>query len=310
MSDGTKRVIALGFFDGVHVGHGALLKAAVAEAKRLGATSCVMSFDRHPGAAVTGKPVPMINSNQDRVWIMEHYYGIEEVILAEFNEHMMHQPWDEFVEDYLVGELGAVCVITGSDNRFGARGQGNPDRLREKCAQLGIGCQIIGMVEVDGQEVHSTRIRALLEQGNVAAANRLLGHPHILTHTVEEGKKLGRALGFPTVNLAFRPGVIVPAHGVYVTRVHIGDRVEIAVTNIGIRPTVEDDNHVSVEGFILDYSGDLYGKEIRMEFYDYLRPERKFPDFEALTKEVMHNADQTREYFAAHPEIGADDPKA
>lgn len=309
MSDGKKRVVAIGFFDGVHLGHGALMRATVAEAKRLGAVPCVMSFDRHPGAAVTGKPVPMINSNQDRVWIMENYYGIEEVILAEFNEQMMHQPWDEFVEDYLVGELGAVCVITGSDNRFGAKGQGNPERLRQKCAELGIGCQIIGMVEVDGVEVHSTRIRSLLEQGNVTSANRLLGHPHILTHRVEAGKKLGSALGFPTVNLAFQPGVIVPAHGVYVTRVHIGDTVEIAVTNIGIRPTVEDDNHVSVEGFILDYSGNLYGREIRMEFYDYLRPERKFPDFEALTREVMHNADQTREYFANHPEIGQNDPE-
>ena len=124
MSDGKRRVVAIGFFDGVHLGHGALMRATVQEAKRLDAEACVMSFDRHPGAAITGRPVPMINSNQDRVWIMKHYYGIEEVILAEFNEKMMHQPWDEFVEDYLVGELGAVCVITGDDNRFGARGQG------------------------------------------------------------------------------------------------------------------------------------------------------------------------------------------
>lgn len=165
-----------------------------------------MSFDRHPGAAITGRPVPMINSNQDRVWIMKHYYGIEEVILAEFNEKMMHQPWDEFVEDYLVGELGAVCVITGDDNRFGARGQGNPERLRQKCAELGIGCKIIGMVEVDGVQVHSTKIRELLQAGEMEQVDRLLGHPHILTHRVEKGKKLGSALGFPTVNLAFAPG--------------------------------------------------------------------------------------------------------
>ena len=131
MSDGKRRVIAIGFFDGVHLGHGALMEATVQEAKRLDAVPCVMSFDRHPGAAVTGRPMPLINSNQDRVWIMKHYYGIEEVILAEFNEKMMHQPWDEFVEDYLVGELGAVCVITGSDNHFGAKGQGNPERLRQ-----------------------------------------------------------------------------------------------------------------------------------------------------------------------------------
>lgn len=304
MSDGKKRVIALGYFDGVHVGHAALMEATVAEAKRLGAIPSVMSFDRHPASAITGKPVPMINSNQDRIWLMEHYYGIEEVILAEFNDKMQHQPWDEFVEEYLYQELGAVCVITGDDNRFGAKGQGNPERLRQKCEELGIGCQIIGMVELDGIQVHSTKIRGLLMEGKIAEANHLLGHPHVLTNRVAQGKKLGRALGFPTVNLTFQAGVIVPAYGVYVTSVHFDGEAYAAVTNIGVRPTVEDgSDRVTVEGFILDFSGDLYGKEIRMEFFDYLRPEKKFPNFEALTKEVMHNADQTREFFQKHPEL-------
>ena len=272
VSDGKKRVIALGFFDGVHVGHAALMRATVAEAKRLGAIPSVMSFDRHPATAITGKPVPMINSNQDRIWLMEHYYGIEEVILAEFNDKMQHQPWDEFVEEYLYQELG-------------------------------IGCQIISMVELDGVQVHSTQIRKLLTQGKIAEANHLLGHPHVLTNRVEHGKKLGHVLGFPTVNLAFERGVIVPAYGVYVTSVHFDQQSYAAVTNIGVRPTVEDGSRlVTVEGFILDFHGDLYGKEIRMEFFDYLRPERKFPNFEALTAEVMHNADQTREFFEQHPE--------
>lgn len=175
MSDGKKRVIALGFFDGVHVGHAALMRATVAEAKRLGAIPSVMSFDRHPATAITGKPVPMINSNQDRIWLMEHYYGIEEVILAEFNDKMQHQPWDEFVEEYLYQELGAVCVITGDDNHFGAKGQGNPERLKQKCQELGIGCQIISMVELDGVQVHSTQIRKLLTQGKIAEANTCWG---------------------------------------------------------------------------------------------------------------------------------------
>ena len=303
MSDGKKRVIALGFFDGVHVGHAALMKATVAEARRLGSIPSVMSFDRHPATAITGKPVPMINSNQDRIWLMEHYYGIEEVILAEFNSKMQHQPWDEFVEKYLYQELGAVCVITGDDNHFGDKGLGNPQRLKQKCQELGIGCQIISMVELDGVQVHSTQIRNLLTQGKIVQANHLLGHPHVLTNRVGHGKKLGHVLGFPTVNLAFERGVIVPAYGVYVTSVHFDQQSYAAVTNIGVRPTVEDGSRlVTVEGFILDFHGDLYGKEIRMEFFDYLRPERKFPNFEALTAEVMRNADQTRAFFQAHPE--------
>lgn len=117
----------------------------------------------------------MINSNQDRIWLMEHYYGIEEVILAEFNSKMQHQPWDEFVEKYLYQELGAVCVITGDDNHFGDKGLGNPQRLKQKCQELGIGCQIISMVELDGVQVHSTQIRNLLTQGKIVQANHLLG---------------------------------------------------------------------------------------------------------------------------------------
>lgn len=302
MSNGKKRVIALGFFDGVHVGHAALMRATVEEAARLDASPCVMSFDRHPASAITGHQVPMINSNQDRIWLMEHYYGIEEVVLAEFNDRMKNQPWDEFVEEYLYQELGAVCVITGDDNRFGAKGQGNPERLRQKCTELGIDCRIIGMVEMNGVQVHSTRIRNLLMEGKIEEVNHLLGHPHVLTHRVQQGKKLGTTLGFPTVNLAFPPGVIVPAHGVYATRVHFDDQSYMAVTNIGVRPTVDDGDRVTVEGFILDFNGDLYGREVRMEFYEYIRPERKFPSFEALTREVMHNADQTREFFREHPE--------
>ena len=159
------------------------------------------------------------------------------------------------------------------------------------------------MVELDGVQVHSTQIRNLLTQGKIVQANHLLGHPHVLTNRVGHGKKLGHVLGFPTVNLAFERGVIVPAYGVYVTSVHFDQQSYAAVTNIGVRPTVEDGSRlVTVEGFILDFHGDLYGKEIRMEFFDYLRPERKFPNFEALTAEVMRNADQARAFFQAHPE--------
>jgi riboflavin kinase/FMN adenylyltransferase len=155
---------------------------------------------------------------------------------------------------------------------------------------------------VEGTQVHSTLIRTLLEQGRIEEANRFLGHPHILTHTVEAGKHLGSALGFPTVNLAFQPGVLVPAYGVYATKLYLGEEDtegHIAVTNIGVRPTVEQTDRVTVEGFILDFSGDLYGKTLRMEFYHYLRGERRFESLQALTEEVMRNAEQTRQYFAA-----------
>ncbi|MCD8354216.1 MAG: riboflavin biosynthesis protein RibF, partial [Clostridiales bacterium] len=178
-------------------------------------------------------------------------------------------------------------------------GAGDAQRLREKCAQMGIGCEIVGMVEMDGQQIHSTLIRDLITAGEMEQANRYLGHPHMLTNRVGQGKHLGRTLGFPTVNLQFQPGVLVPARGVYATKVYVEGQCYIAVTNVGVRPTVEDTQQVNVEAFLLDFSGDLYGKELRVEFYRHLRGERKFPSVEALRDEVMRNAQQTRDYFAA-----------
>lgn len=292
-----RRVIALGFFDGVHLGHAALLEKVKERAAQLGATSAVMTFDIHPSALLAQTPVPLINSAEDRVWLMKQVYGIEEVILAHFDEKMMHQPWDEFVTDYLVGELGAIHVVAGSDNRFGDRGMGNAERLQAKCAELGIGCDIMGMVEVDHQQVHSTMIRFLLSQGKMEEAARYLGHPHILSDQVVPGKHLGRKLGFPTVNLYFQDGVLVPALGVYVTRVYVNDQAHIAVTNVGMRPTVELADRVNVEAFLLDFSGDLYGKRLRVEFLHHLRGEHHFPTVEALVAEVQRNIQQTRDYF-------------
>ena len=298
----TKRVIALGFFDGVHTGHGALLQRVTQRARELDAVPTAFTFDRSPTAANTGQHVPLLSSVEDRVWLMRSCSHIQEVIVSSF-DGMMRMDWQDFITEYLVRELGVVHVVAGHDFHFGYMGKGNPQRLQEMCAQLGVGCDIIGKIEREGITISSTYIRTLIAQGEMERADAFLGHPHVLTDRVAHGKKLGSTLGFPTVNLAFAPGVIVPAYGVYATRVHIGDTVENAVTNIGVRPTVQDDNHVTVEGFILDYHGDLYGQEVRMEFYKYLRPERKFPDFQALTREVMHNADQTREYFASHPHL-------
>ena len=293
-----KRVIALGFFDGVHKGHGALLRTVAQVADRLGAKPCAFTFDRSPTAAITGQAVPLLSSVEDRVWLMRRYYGIEEVIVAPF-DGMQKMDWQDFVSEYLQKELGAVHVVAGHDFHFGYMGKGNPQRLQEKCRELGMGCDIIQKVEQDGITISSTYIRTLIAQGEVERADQFLGHPHTLTNRVAHGKKIGTTtLGFPTVNLLIPQGVIVPAYGVYATRVWFDGQCRCAVTNVGVRPTVEDnDGHVTVEGFILDFDGDLYGHEIRMEFYKYLRPEQCFPSMDALAAEIRRNAQQTRDYF-------------
>lgn len=293
-----KRVIALGFFDGVHKGHGALLRTVAQVADRLGAKPCAFTFDRSPTAAITGQAVPLLSSVEDRVWLMRRCYGIEEVIVAPF-DGMQKMDWQDFVSEYLQKELGAVHVVAGHDFHFGYMGKGNPQRLQEKCRELGMGCDIIQKVEQDGITISSTYIRTLIAQGEVERADQFLGHPHTLTNRVAHGKKIGTTtLGFPTVNLLIPQGVIVPAFGVYATRVWFDGQCRCAVTNVGVRPTVEDnDGHVTVEGFILDFDGDLYGHEIRMEFYKYLRPEQCFPSMDALAAEIRRNAQQTRDYF-------------
>jgi len=293
-----KRVIALGFFDGVHRGHGALLQAVTAAADRLEAVPCAFTFDRSPTAVITGLPVPLLSSVEDRIWLMRRYYGIQEVIVAPF-DGMQRMDWQDFIVNYLIGDLGAVHVVAGHDFHFGYMGKGNPQRLKEKCAELGVGCDIIGKVEQDGITISSTYIRTLIAQGEMERATQFLGHPHTLTDRVAHGKKIGSsALGFPTVNLQVPPRVIVPAYGVYATRVWFDGQCRCAVTNVGVRPTVEDnDGRVTVEGFILDFDGNLYGHEVRMEFYKHLRPERKFDSLQALSDEIRSNAQQTRVYF-------------
>ncbi|MEM5781002.1 MAG: riboflavin biosynthesis protein RibF [Lawsonibacter sp.] len=297
-----KRVIALGFFDGVHRGHGALLQTVTAVADRVGGVASVFTFDRSPTAVITGQSIPLLSSVEDRIWLMRRYYGIQEVIVAPF-DGMMKMDWDEFIVQYLVHELGVVHVVAGHDFHFGYMGKGNPDRLRAKCAELGIGCDVVGKVEQDGITISSTYIRTLIAQGEMERAAQFLGHPHTLTDRVAHGKKIGgSALGFPTVNLRIPPGIIVPAHGVYAARAWFDGQCRCAVTNVGVRPTVEDnDGRVTVEGFLLDFDGNLYGHEVRMEFFTYLRPEQKFSSMQALSDEIRRNAQQTSDYFRLHP---------
>ena len=213
--------------------------------------------------------------------------------------------WRDFITQYLVKELGVVHVVAGHDFHFGYMGKGNPQRLQETCAQLGIGCDIIGKVELEDITISSTYIRTLIAQGEMDRAVEFLGHPHVLTNRVTHGKKIGSSsLGFPTVNLQIPSPVIVPAFGVYATQVSVAGQRYAAVTNVGVRPTVEDnDGRVTVEGFILDFSGDLYGQELRMEFYHRIREERKFSSFQALSDEIRRNAQQTRDYFQAVPPL-------
>lgn len=293
-----KTVIALGFFDGVHRGHGALLRKTAERAAQLGAMPAAFTFDRPPKEVVTGKPVYLINSNRDRQGLMERLYGIEKVIFAPFDREMMTMPWKDFLTRLLIERCGAVHLVAGHDYRFGYKNTGNVQLLQEKCAQLGIGCDIIPQVTLEGITVSSTYIRTLVESGDVERAEEFLGHRHCLSQTVQHGQRIGRTIGIPTVNLAVPDHVLSPARGVYVTEVFLPDgRRFPGVTNVGTRPTVSDSGAVSVETYLLGFDGDLYGQELRLEFCRRLRGEVKFDSLEALRDEIRRNIRQAEAYF-------------
>ena len=294
-----KTVIALGFFDGVHRGHGALLRKAAERAGELDAAPAVFTFDRSPKEFVTGKPVLLINSNDDRRDIIRRVYDIQRVIFAPFDREMMTMPWQDFITELLVKQYGAVHLVAGHDYRFGHKNEGTVERLREKCRELGLGCDIIPKVELEGITVSSTYIRTLLEQGDVERAALFLGHPHCLSQTVRHGQRLGRTIGIPTVNLAVPAHVLTPERGVYITRAFLPDgRSCPGVTNVGTRPTVTEGDTVSVETYLLGFDGDLYGQTVRLDFYKRLRGEVKFPSLEALRQEILRNVAETEAYFA------------
>ena len=292
-----KAVIALGFFDGVHRGHGALLEKTAERARELQAVPTAFTFDRPPKEVVTGQPVYLINSSRDRQGLMERLYGIERVVFAPFDRQMMTMPWEEYI-GMLLRDYGAVHFVAGHDHRFGHKNAGNVQLLQEKCAQLGIGCDIIPPVQWDGITVSSTYIRTLVEAGDMERAAEFLGHRHCLSQTVQHGQRIGRTIGIPTVNLAVPEHVLAPAHGVYATCVYLPDgRMYHGVTNVGTRPTVTDGDAVSVETFLLGFDGDLYGQEIRIEFCRRLRGEKKFASLEELRQEIQHNIRETERYF-------------
>lgn len=295
-----EKVIALGFFDGVHLGHAALLRRTVEAAAQRGVTPAVFTFDRPPKEVVTGVPCPLINSAEDRRELVRRLYGIQEVIMVPFDWEMMTTPWDKFVTDILVGRYHAVHLVAGHDHHFGHKNQGSPELLLEKCAELGLGCDIIPKVEVGGITVSSTYIRRLVELGQISRANRFLGHPHTLTGSVRHGRGIGSSRLYPTANLIIPPHVLVPSHGVYVTRATLPEGASYAaVTNVGTRPTVNNGTDITVEACLLDFEGDLYGKTLRLEFFEHLRDEVRFDSLDALKAQIAADAEATRQYFAA-----------
>ena len=289
-----KKIFALGFFDGVHLGHQALLDACRQLATEQNAVPCAVTFDLPPSAVLQNTQPNMLSTIQDRKALLRQY-GAEEILLLPADCATLSMTWTAFLQMLIAN--GAVGFVCGYDFRFGKNGEGTAEKLAKFAEEQNLPYNIVEEQTMDGEKISSTRIRVLLEQGKVEDANRLLGHPHVLTGTVVSGQKLGRTMGIPTANLELPEELVKPAFGVYACTVRIDDNTYAAVTNIGMRPTVNGQN-VTVEPWILDFDGDLYGKEITLEFHKFLRSEQKFADLDQLKAQIQKDAAETRKFFA------------
>lgn len=277
-------IVVLGNFDGVHRGHRALLQAARTLAETMHGEVTVWTFDTLPDAAIT--PLPLRES-------LLLSYGADRVLYASFAAVKELSP-RAFVKEILRESLGAVACVCGYNYTFGCGGSGNPATLTALCREQGILCHTVPQVTHHGEEVSSSHIRALLRVGETERANALLGHPVSLVGTVVCGNRIGRTLGFPTANLVLGADCL-PKRGVYASLCHLPDgRSFPAVTNIGCRPTVTEEESITAETHLLDFAGDLYGTTVRVDLLTFLRPETKFPSVAALKAAVGEDLRRVR----------------
>ena len=294
----TRRVIALGFFDGVHIGHGALLRRSRALAGRLGCTAAALTFDAAPAQIVGGTSVPLLNTTEERIFLMRRLYGLDEVLTVPFDRKMMQMPWRDFIETLLIGQLHAVHVVCGHDFRFGYRAEGTPQKLAAVCAEHGVGCDCIEKVEQDGMTVSSTWIRVLIQNGDIAKARRFLGHPPLICGTVLNGNRFGRTMDFATANLSLGEGRLLPPFGVYAAKAELSDgRSFPALVNVGVHPTVGALSAPILEAHLLGFDCNLYGQSLRVWLYENVREERHFSSVEALKTQIAQDRQAVISFF-------------
>lgn len=292
----TPTYLAIGSFDGVHVGHQAVLQEMVAAARADGRRSAVLTFFPHPTRVLRGQEGPYyITTLADRVRLLAEQ-GIDLIITHPFNEEVRLTHAADFV-DQLIRYLD-MRQIWGGNFAFGYKREGDVPFLRRLGAERGFSVELVrSMVEVQGDWVSSSRIRRCLTEGNVATVRECLGRPFHVTGDVAQGDQRGRTIGFPTANLAAWDELLLPANGVYATYAWLGDQRYVAATNVGVRPTVNG-RGVTVEAHLLDYSGDLYGQELRVEFIQHIRPEKKFSGLPELTAQIQADVSAIRAMLA------------
>jgi riboflavin kinase/FMN adenylyltransferase len=279
------RRLAVGEFDGVHLGHREVIRGS----------DTVLTFEPHPRTVVAPDSAPKLLTSLAVKADLIAALGVQELVVIPFDGSFAAQSPQEFVDHVLVEGLGAEQVSVGENFRFGHRARGDAELLR---SQTAFETRVCKLVELDGEIISSTHIRGLVAAGDVAAAARFLGAPFQMRGTVADGDKRGRTLGFPTANLVPDPRLVVPDHGVYACRAEVEDREHVAAVSVGVRPTFKTGRGLLVEAFLLDFEDDIYGRELRLDFLERLRGERRFDSVEALIEQMDRDVVETRRIAA------------
>ncbi len=296
--------LAIGNFDGVHIGHVALIKKAKELAEKIGARSGVWSFSTPPSDTLIGPgAIPQLSSIEDKIEIFSSL-GLDYAVFGDFCELKDHSP-SRFMQEVLYTECNCRAIVCGFNFRFGSRGAGDAMMLFDYFSSHGGVAEVIPAVTLGGEVVSSTLIRAELESGNTERAAELLGRPYYIKAPVLHGKKLGRTIGIPTINQNFPSGRVIVKRGIYACTCDIDGESFIGVVNVGRRPTVEEMGQINCETYIIDFDRDVYGKEVKLSFYKKIRDERKFSTLDELSATVKENARYAKKYFETINKGGA-----
>jgi riboflavin kinase/FMN adenylyltransferase len=287
-------VVALGNFDGVHVGHQQLISSMVTEAKNINGTSVVFTFQPHPLQVLLGEAPRMLISQQTKEAIFREM-GVDVLLLIPFTEKFARLSPEEFIEKILVEGLDAKSIFVGYNYTFGRNGFGTAKTLENEGSRYGFKVNIIKQVAVTEVPVSSTLIRNLLNSGEVEEAAKFLGGSFFVEGEVEEGEKRGRQLGFPTANIMIKEGFVAPANGIYAVKAEFDGDCHLGVANLGVKPTFcQKKNQPILEVHLLDFKGNLYGKAMRVNFIKKIREERKFPSVDKLIDQIKSDVEESR----------------
>lgn len=292
-------VAAIGFFDGVHKGHQKVIQTAVSEAKRRNFESAVITFHPHPSVVLSKsrKEVKYITPIREKQDILQQL-GVDRLYIITFNKELSSLAPQAFIDHFIIG-LNIKHLVAGFDFTYGFKGEGNMCVISEQTRGK-FTFTMIDKVMVDNEKVSSTRIRGLLDVGQVEEANQLLGRNLTLHGIVVDGEKRGRKLGYPTANLAIDDNVLLPKPGIYAVKVIYKNERYEGMASLGTNPTFTNQAALSLEVYIFDYNNDLYGEELQLEWYKYIRPEEKFTSVEALIKQMQNDEKMIRHYFQEH----------